>query len=243
MVNAALAEIGHNMPPEPTPYERVKTTLDNLLLEACNWLDGSGVNTQAEADGVSKLLDDIRKASKAADEARKVEAKPFDDGKAEVQARYKPLLTQADLAADTCKKALAPYLKRLDDEKRAIAEAARKEAEAKQEAARKAMQEADALDFEKRAQAEALVQEAAKAERMATRAENDKAAGRGGARAVTLRSIWRAEMVDSKAAAGFFWGHRRDRLQDLFVELAAEMVRAGAREIPGFNVIEEKVAQ
>jgi hypothetical protein len=235
--------IGHNNPPEPTPFERVSTRISDLMGEARNWLDGAGVNSQAEADAIAKLLNDIRLASKEAEEARKAEAKPFDDGKAAVQARYKPLLSSADTAADTCKLALKPYLEKVEAEKRAAAEAARKEAEEKAEAARKAMAEANRLDVAARQRAEELAAEAKAAERAASKAENDKASGKGGARAVTLRSVWRAVLMDRKEAARHFWTHYPEGFDATLSDMAAQAIRSGARAIPGFDVIEEKVAQ
>jgi hypothetical protein len=242
-MSAAVADIGHNNPPEPTPFERASGRIADLMAEAQNWLDGSGVSSQAEADGVSKLLSDIRRASSEAEDARKAEAKPFDDGKAEVQARYKPLLARADLASETCKRALRPFLEKIEAEKRAVAEAARKEAEAKAAAARQAMAEADSLDIAAREKAEALAAQAKAAEKAATKAENDKAAGKGGLRAVTLRSVWRAEMTDRAVACRHFWKHHPEGFDEALNTMAAQAVRSGAREIPGFTVTEEKVAQ
>src|SRR3546814_7413600 len=55
-----------------------------------------------------RSLDDARKARKAAEDQRKIEAKPFDDGKAAVQALWTPLTDEKKgrcaLIADTCKK-------------------------------------------------------------------------------------------------------------------------------------------
>jgi hypothetical protein len=45
-MGAAVAEIGHNNPPEPTPYEAVKVHLDDLLTEAANWADGRRSRTR-----------------------------------------------------------------------------------------------------------------------------------------------------------------------------------------------------
>jgi hypothetical protein len=249
-MSAALAEIGHNQPPEPTPFETVKARIDELMIEAKNWLDGSIVQTQAEADAVSKLLSDIRDAENAADDARVKENEPFDLGKAAVQAKYAPLIADTKarkgvtvLAADACKKALAPFLKKQDDAKLVAAAAARKEAEEKAEAARKAMQAADSLDFAKRAEAEILVQEAAVAERAANRADNVRVGGFGGKRAITLRSVWKAALIDRKAAAAHFWRHYPEGFDAVLQNMADAAVRDGACDIPGFNVIEERVAQ
>jgi hypothetical protein len=69
-VAEAPAPMGHNKPPEATPYEAIRVHLDDLLTEAANWADGSGVENQAQADEVSRLIEDLRLGLQAADDAR-----------------------------------------------------------------------------------------------------------------------------------------------------------------------------
>ena len=81
MATAAKAAIGHNMPPEPTPYEALKTHIDDLFDTAQSFLDGDPVNDAETAEMVSKLIDEARKARMAAEAQRKIEASdslPFD---------------------------------------------------------------------------------------------------------------------------------------------------------------------
>ena len=244
--------IGHNNPPievEPTPFEMSQTEIGDLYAEAKNWLDGEPVTTQAQADGISKLIDDLRKAGNLADERRKTENIPFNEGKAEVQARYAPLIAETKaitgkvpLAIDIAKKALKPWLDKLEAEKRAQAEAARKAAEDTARKAQEALAAARAVDdLAASEQAETLFQEAQKAEAVAVKAENSKAHATGGTRAMGLRSVWRAEMVDGRAAAGHYWKTRREEVDAFFQGLADADVRGGMREIPGFNIIEDRV--
>lgn len=243
--------IGHNNPPseiESTPFEMSEVEIGDLYAEAKNWLDGEPVSSQAHADAISKLIDDLRKAGKLADERRIAENKPFDDGKTEVQARYAPLISdtksvkgKVPLAIEMAKKVLAPWLQKLEDEKRAAAEAARKEAEEKARIAQEAMRASQVSDLEKREAAEALVREAQKAEAAATKAENDKAHAKGGSKAIGLRSVWRAEMVDGREAARHYWLTKREDVDAFFQGLADADVRAGKREIPGFLIQETRV--
>jgi hypothetical protein len=242
--------IGHNRPPvdEPTPFEMSEVEIGDLYAEAKNWLDGEPVSTQAQADGISKLIDDLRRAVKLANERRVFEKQPFDDGAAEVQARYNPLVEdgktrkgKAILAIEIAKKALAPWLQRLEDEKLAAAAAARKIADEKLRAAQEALRASQADDLAKREAAEVLIRDAEKAEAVATRAENDKAHAKGGTRAMGLRSVWRAEMTDGRAAAGHYWTTRRAEVDAFFQGLADADVRAGKREIPGFLIQETRV--
>lgn len=239
-MEVAEAVIGHNNPPEPTPFEAVKVNIDDLMTEARNWCDGAAIESQAQADEVGRLMDDLRKAHKAADEARKLEAKPFDDGKAEVQARYNPLLKTADTAVSACKAALSPWLLKLEAEKRAAAEAARIEAEARAKAAEDALRAADASDLTAREDAEAMLMDAKKAEAVAHRAANDKAHAQGGARAVGLRSYWRPTMTNARDALKHYVTDRPEDVRSFLLTLAEADVRDGKRSIPGFEILEEK---
>lgn len=244
--------IGHNNPPveiESTPFEMSEVEIGDLYAEAKGFLDGEPINSQEMADAVSKLIDDLRKAAKRADERRVEENRPFDEGKAAVQAKYAPLIAdtktvkgKAVLAMEIAKKALAPWLQKLEDEKRAAAAAARAAAEEAERKAREALAATKASeDLAAREAAEAMARQAQAAEAAATKAENDKAHAKGGARAMGLRSVWRAEMVDGRAAAAHYWTTRREDVDAFFQGLADADVRAGKRTIPGFNIIEDRV--
>lgn len=237
-----IATKGHNLPSE-TPFDKAAARIDLLHLEATNWLDGEPIDSQAQADAVSKLLDEARKAKKEADDARKTEAKPFDDGKAEVQARYNPLLKQADTIGDVCKKVLAPFLAKVEAEKREVERIAREKANAAAEAALKAHQAAAATDLAAREKAEAMLVEAKTLEAAANRAEKDKGAAKGGARAVTLRSVWTATISDNTAFARYVWQNHTNDMVEFLEGYASQLVRNGARDLPGVIVTEEKRAQ
>lgn len=232
--------IGHNNPPEPTPFDAIKVHVEDLVKTARGFLDGSGVTTQAEADAVAKLMDEGRKASKAADNARAEEKKPHDDAGKAVQAKFKPLIESADRVLTICKQALAPYLEAQEAEKRRIAEEARAVAEAKLKAAVEAARAAHATDLEAQERAAALEKEAAKANTLAKRAEGDKAHGLGGSRAATLRTSYRPVLADGVAAARWAWNERREECEAFFLSLAVIEVRNGKRQLPGFDVIEER---
>lgn len=246
-----IAKIGHNQPPEPTPFEQSRDTIQALFDEAKNWLDGEAIANQGQADSVQKLMRLIQAAEKEADSRRVDENKPFDDGKAEVQARYAPLIANTKtakgltiLAIDACKKALAPWLIKIENENRARAEAARKEAEAKQLLAMEAMRQRDGTNLEASAHAEALVREAKDAEAEARRSGNAKASAKGEGRAVTLRDFYSPEITDATAFARHLWtAHRSDMMSFLDV-MAAKIVAAGVHNgTPGLTVHHERRAQ
>lgn len=239
MAASALAEIGHNNPPVD-PFDAFRSHFDDLRTEAGNWLDGSAIETQGQADEVSRLMDDFRTACKDADKARAAEKKPHDDAGKVVQAKWKPLLDGGDLAVDACKRVLAPWLQKLEAEKRAAAEAARADAERKAAEAAQAMRAANLTDIAAREAAEELVADAERAATAATRAENDKAHAKGGARATGLRSYFSPVMTDAKAALVHYMAQQPEALKAALLELAVADVAAGKRQIPGFDVIEDR---
>jgi hypothetical protein len=245
-INNERAVIGGNNPPEPTPYEAHKANIDDLEAEAKNFLDGEPIANEAQAKAVSKLLDDARKARTAAEAQRKVEAKPFDDGKAAVQALWTPITDEKKgrraLIADTCKKVLAPWLQKLEDEQRAVAEAARREAEEKAAAARKLLEEADAANLQERMAAEAALEDAAKADRAANRAEKARPqAGGGDRRATGLKSVWTPTLTEPSKALRHYVNEQPEELKAWLLSQAQRDVRTGRREIPGFEITEERV--
>lgn len=231
-----IATIGHNR----SPFELVKESIEDLYAEAKLWLDGEPVTTQEQADALNTLQSRIREAAKEAEKARKAEAKPFDDGKAEVQARYKPIQNRADEADAAVKCALKPYLLELDRRQQEAARLAREEAARKQQEAMEAMRQRDAANLESREHAEKLAAEAKAAEVAASKAEQAKAHACGEGRATGLRTIYRAEMKDPREAAAWVWKERNSELMEWIQEQANKAVRSGVRKIDGFNVIEEK---
>jgi len=230
--------IGDNNPPDP--FAGFEAHINDLFDEAKNFLDGEGVNTQGQADAVGQLLDQLRTAAKDADKARVEEKKPHDDAAKAVQAKWKPLLDKADLAVTTCKKALAPYLQKVEEEKRKAAEAARLEAEEKARLAQAAAGLAAKDDLAAQEEADRLIREAKKAETAANKAAGDGAKVKGGARAVSLRTSYRPELENAREALLHYVKTRPDDIKALLVQLAERDIREGKRTIPGFRVIEEQ---
>lgn len=231
---------GHNNPPDDSPFEAFTAHIGDLFEEAKNWLDGSGVNSDAEADAVSKLLEMLRTAAKDADKARAIEKKPHDDAAKAVQAKWKPLLDRADMAVSTCKRVLAPWLAKKEAEARAAAEAARKDAEEKARKAAEAMRSTTLDDLAAREQAEALLKDAKSAEAAANRAEKARPQASGDTRAVTLRTSYRPELANPSEALRHYVAHEPDAIKACLQSLAEADVRRGKRQIPGFLIHEEK---
>lgn len=239
--------IGANNPP-PSPFEACKAHMDDLLTEARNWADGAAVENQAQADEISRLIEDLRLGAGAADDARLEEKKPFDQIIDEIQAKYNAYIGglkskvknpgKVVVAIDALKATLKPYLDKLDAEKRAREAEARRIAEEAAAKAAEAMRAAEATDLVAREEAEELVNAAKRAEAEANRAANDKAHASGGARAMGLRRTYTAVMTDRKAALVHYITTRPDDVTAYLQGLADADVRQGKRQLPGFDVVE-----
>ncbi|MDX3926779.1 MAG: hypothetical protein QHC90_13370 [Shinella sp.] len=231
-----------------TTFEAVKINIIDLYEEAKLWLDGTKVETQDQADAINTLKDSIKKAKKAAEDAYEEEVRPHQDTVKEIQARYNELIGKnksvkgiALKAEEACNAALEPYLQELERQQQEAARIAREEAARKQAEAMEAMRQRDAANLAEREEAERLVREAKQAEEAARKAENAKAHAKGEGRATGLRTVHRAEMINTRDAAAWVWKERYDELCVFIQDQADKAVRSGARSIPGFNVIEEKV--
>lgn len=231
------AVIGSNAPP---PLIAHISNIEDLYAEARLWLDGKPIASDADAEGVAKLLTQIREARKAADEQRKVEKKPHDDAGKAVQEAWTPLLAKCDLAAGAAKDALTPWQIAKEAEQRAAADKARKEADDAAERAQAALRAS--TNLEAREDAEELLKAAGKADKAAKRLDNAKPQVSGGGKAIGLRTYWIAEMADRRLALAHYMTTRPDDLTAWLLDMAQKDVSAGKRDIPGINAKEDKRA-
>lgn len=233
------AVIGGNKP----PFELSKEAIEDLYGEARNWLDGDPIASQEQADMVQKLLRDIQAAEKEADERRKKEQEPFKTEIDTIQARYNELIGNNKSvkgltvkAIEACKAALAPWLKKVDEENQRKAEEARKEAAEKQRLAMEAMQARDGTNLEENEKAEALVREAKEAEAAARKAGNAKASAKGSGRAVTLRDYYEPEITSETEFARWLWTAHRAEMTAFLNTMAVKMIASGVLKMPGVTV-------
>jgi DNA polymerase-3 subunit epsilon len=248
-------QVGDNMPPpeeaELSPYEQSRIKIEKLYEQAKGLLDGEGIDNELRAMEVGTLRNEIRDAANEAERFRKVEAKVFDDGKAEVQARYNPLIQKdrgkADLAIAACNAALAPYLKAKDDALRAEADKAAAEAVRVAKAAREAAQAAATSgDLSAREQAEALLNDAKGAVSEMKQAERAKSQVKpvGGGRAIGMKTIYEPELIDPAAAIEHYRKVQPAALKAFMLEQAVKDIRAGPKppaHIPGFKINDRQV--
>lgn len=239
--------IGANGPPEPipvSPFEAVKVHIDDLLVEARNWADGTVIETQAQADDLSRLIEDLRLAISAADEARIAEKAPYDLKVSEIQERYNALIADnktlkgtAVVATASLKATLKVFLDAEEAKRVAAAEIARAAARKAEEEAAAALRAAEPTNLEAVEEAEALVVTARQANAAATRIENARPQARGGSRAMGLRKSWVAVMTERRAALLHYVEAQPDALAAFLQSLADTDVREGKRQIPGFTIV------
>ena len=234
------AVIGGNNPPEETKapdWKAVQIQMDDLLSEARNWADGEKITNQQQADKVTELRQFLQDAANLADKARVAEKKPLDDKIAEIQDRYNAYIAplknkhpgSVSKAIQALGNLLAPWLTKLEDEKRERENKAREEAEKAQAAA---------LD-----EADELLEAAEEAAKTLRSVEKEKVHAQGAFRAQGLRSKWIAVLDEGGGGKALvhFAKAEPDRVKGFLQTLADEAVRKGVRSIPGFTVKEQRI--
>lgn len=225
-----------------TPFDEIELEINDLYDEAKNWCDGADIENAEQHDAATAVYDALHEAGKRAEDLRKAEVKPFDDGKAAVQKRFHPLIgdTKAGkgkvpLGKEELGRVLSAWRTKVEAEKRAAAERARQEAEEERRKAEEAIR-ASSGDLEARERAEEQLDLAKEAEAFANRENKRANTGNG------LRTYWVARMTDPRAAVASMWKANPQAFVDLAQELADKAVRAGSREIAGFEITEQKKA-
>ncbi len=242
-----------NAPSEPVlGWEAVKLDMDDLL-DQVQGVTGIEIKDQTQADTIAKLLRDVQKSAKAADEARIAEKKPFDDAADEVQTRFNAYIApiknkkpgSMSKAEQALKNQMAAWLRKLDDEKRERERIAKAKADALEEEARQAHLAAKVSDdLDVIEAAEALMEAAQDAGKELKQVARESSAVKvEGARAVGLRSKWVA--VLDKGGGSKALMHYAKAQPDLVIAflqgLADKDVAAGVRMLPGFTIKEERV--
>lgn len=243
--------LGANNPPEPTAYELVKQEIEDLYGEASLWLDGEPIATEGQAAEIAELKRKIQAAAKRAEEQRVAEKKPHDEAAAAVQALYNPLIQKGkgktELAIAAANKALAPWLKKLDDDQRAIAAEMQRKAQAAVEAARAAsLKAAESASLAEREEADRLQDFAKQVNKTARAAETAKPQvhATGGGRAIGMKTVYHPELSDPAAALAYFRQTRPAELKEWLLEQARDAIRIGPKPpgaMPGFTIRDEKV--
>ena len=219
-----MSEIGHNLP----PAEKHAQAIDELFELVSDSTSGGQVTTDEQDAALDSLLDDIRKARKAADADRVAEKKPHDEAGKAVQAAYKPVLDKADTAMAEIKRLLTPYRTAKQRAKDEAARKAREEAEAKERAAREALETSD--DLTERFEAESQLAQAKKLTSVANKIDRT---------ATGLRSRQVAVVTDRRALLEYVMRNDADTLTAWLSDYAQ---RALPSQLPGVTIEREQVA-
>lgn len=238
------APVGDNKP--PSPFDTVKVHMEDLLTEARNWADGVKVETQAQADDVSRLIEDLRLALDAADDVRKEEKRPLDDQIAEIQDRYNvyiaPLKNKTPgklpLAMDALKAVLKPFLDAQEGARLAEAKRLREEQEVAAALAAKALRAAAPDNLEAREEAEELVTQAAQLAAQAKATEAARPMARGGSRGLGLKKTYTAEIENPRTLLLHYWEQNREPIVACLLAMAQADVDRHVHTIPGVKVNE-----
>jgi len=225
-----MTDTGHNNPP---PDAAFGLHIDELFSLLSDTLAGGQVDSDDKDAAIDGLMDDFRKAAKDADKARAAEKKPHDDAAKAVQVKWKPIIDKADRGVAACKEALTPYRTAKQRAKDEAARKAREEAEAIQRAAQEALRQSE--DLEAKFAAEQQLEQAQKLAAVANRID----------RAPTgLRTFWEAEITDRKEALRHYLSEQPEMFVNLIQELADKDARneATRRNIPGILFHERKKA-
>lgn len=224
--------------PNATPDIAFSMAADDLYAEAANFIDGAPVETQGQADALAKIITDAKQIRKDADAARVEEKRPHDDAGKAVQEKWKPVLAKVEDVIAAVQKPLTLWLKAQEIEAQRIADEARAEADRLAAEAIAAVKTSGSL--EDLTATRELQDAAVKAGKIAKQAGKAKSHVQGGGRAIGLRTYWDAEMTDSAAALRWARETHPEQLREFLRELAGKAVNAGAREIPGFTITNQR---
>lgn len=234
----AVAEIGHNNPPEPIETLKEKLALYREGAEAF------GPVTEANAQEYRDHIGYGVKLSKEIDTQRESEKKPHLEAGRLVDAAYKPLLETVEATQKKLKVPLQAFVVAREQEaRRAADEARRKLEEAERLAAKQAEPEEDPFLAATAVPVDlgAAVAEAKVAELQFSAASRVSSAA-GGFSATSLRTKRSAKVMDwSKLAAHYIAnGELRACLQKL-ADADIRHAKGAAIELPGVEIVEERV--
>lgn len=220
--------LGHNAPPADAA---MTIHVDDLFSLLSDTLAGGEVTTDEQEAAIDAILDGFRKAGTDADKAREVEKKPHLEAGREVDAKWKPIVDKAKRGATACKDALTPYRTAKQRAKDEAARKAREEAEARQKAAAEALRGAE--DLETKFAAEQEIEAAQKLVAVANKIDRS---------ATGLRTYWTHRILNRRELLLHVVERYPEDLADMLNEFVRKQVAGGLRSIPGVEITEEKRA-
>lgn len=227
-------DVGHNSADVP-----LADVIRDYAERALAWLQKTGIKDTQSKDMAANYRAKLLDLKKQADAEREAEKRPHLEASRAVDAKFKPLIEDADAAANQLRDALTKYMRdeeaRLEAERRAkweqeraAVEAARREVEAQR--AKKMAEDPIA----------ALTSPEPDLPLMPAAPEPVKVqAGGQRGRKTGLRTVTRYVVNDHAAALAFF--ANSDDVKELVQKLAERASKAGVT-VPGVETVTEKVA-
>lgn len=224
------AVIGGNNPPDP--IDLALEPYGDILEEAANWLDGALVENEGQLKATDTLLKALKDARKAVDVARDECTKPLHEAWKSEVARWKPTQDDLDRQVKCLVAAQAPYKAKLAAEKEEARRKAQEEADRIAEEARKAHLAANAASIEEQRKADELIAAAEEAQKQARIAAKDTVKG--------MRTVQVFEIEDHRAALHWIAKHDREAVTAFIDEYVRRNFKA--RPIDGVKVETKKEA-
>lgn len=230
-----MSEIGHNQPPR---QEAFMMALEEVRVEAGNFLDGEPIENQEQADAVGFIMTSARDIKRDADKARQEDKKPHLEAGKAVDASYKPVLAKADDIMKAAQKPLAAWLAKIEREQELERQKAREEAQRKEQEAIEAQRKAQG-DIEAVEAARAKQKEAEAAQKAARKADKAKANVAGTGRSIGLRSKTVAVVENHRELLLWIAAHDKPSLDAFLEDYATKSV---PQKLPGVRLETERSA-
>jgi hypothetical protein len=215
----------------PPRHEMFAMALDDVRLEAGNFLDGQPIENKAQADKIGIIVSKARAIKRDADLARKEDKEPHLEAGRKVDADYKPVLETAEDIISAAQRPLTAWMEAEATRQRQEAEEARKAALQAQQAALEAQRASDG-NVDATEAARKLQKDADGLTRQAARAEKAKPNVAGEGRAIGLRTYWKHEIADRRELLNWVAKNDAAALTAFLEEYARKAVASGARWLP-----------
>lgn len=249
MLDGNAPAAGHNQPP---PYradvvEQHDKEARDFLDAAAAWIEAGPITDAGQAAKLNDWISGAKGKTKAIDADRTADKKPHDDAGKLVQGAYTPIIDKMKRAIDRVSPLMGDWLRREDERQKAEAAKKRAEAEAAARAAEEAARKAAArTDIAGEVEAEEAAKRAAEMQKEADRLANARAkstSATGGGRAISMRTSWRAEIVNVRIA--FLEFQDAPEVAEVLRTLAEHRARSrdfdpNTQTIPGITLIKEE---
>lgn len=233
----ASQAIGANNPPA---FDAYSMALEDAYATAKDYLDGTPIENQGQADSVGRIVAEVKKIKRDADAARADEKAPHLQAGRAVDAKWKPLEDRADTIIKAAQAPLTAFLSKLAAEQAEVERLARIEADRKAQEALSAARNiagSETVGIEAIEHAKALQDEADALAKAAGRAGKAKAHVTGMDRAIGLRTYKVATVTDYAALLRHVREHDPEPLKAWLDEYAR---KALPMQLPGVEVTTER---